>query len=138
MMTPTRTWGMCLGLGLGLTATGCDVSPREPAAALTQDPAAPMRSTQPSITPVARPDLARMTFDPETRRLSLYPPAKGGTWVLRTPWNGKGEPITTDHGFMDEVDLERTTVFYMTENGFASPAVTLREVLEGVERVAGR
>jgi hypothetical protein len=102
---------------------GCDAAPRETATTHR----APATSAKAAT--LVRPDAFRISYDADRRLLTLYDlPDDQARWMLSTPRNAKGEPVTSGHVFASEVDLDRVTVFYTTK-GVASPAISLREVL---------
>lgn len=117
-MTP-RIW---LALCIAALSLGCDRAPREvpvaEKAALPEEP-----------TKLATPDVARMSYDPATRVLTLYDLDGGQKWMLAAPWNKRSEPVGNDVTFMSEVDVDKVTVFYTTAAGQTSPKVSLREIL---------
>jgi hypothetical protein len=118
-------------LALALFLAGC-TGPREPVAATDRGEPAADRPPQDPKSTLARPDPALMHYDPASRTLTLYDlPDRDAQWMVATPENPLGEPVGAIHAFPDEVDVDRTAVFYTTTGGRPSPRVTLREVLTG-------
>ncbi len=118
---------MTLRLKLAVMAValsiGCDRTPRQDAAAVT-----PPVDKAKAMLP--RPDPFRMCYNADTRMLSLYDLAENeGRWMLVTPRNKSGEPVSVDHAFMSDVNLDAVAIFYTTPSGLTSPQVTLREIV---------
>ena len=101
---------------------GCDNGPRD-SVALSKAPATAAKTTLP------KPDAYRISYDAGSRTLSLYDlPDDQARWMITSPRNAKGEPVSNGHTFTSDIDLDSVSVFYTT-HGLASPTITLREVL---------
>lgn len=112
---------------------GCDGSRQttEPSSSGTHSRARPPQDPN---TKVPRPDAALIEYDVDTQTLVLYSLEDAGSrWMLYLPDQPKGVPVNAVHQFMDEVDLAKVAVFYITGTGQPSPRVTLREVLTARE-----
>lgn len=100
---------------------GCDHSPRG-----TADSPGSDAGTRPML---PKPDPTRMSYDPAARILQLYElPDEHARWMMITPRNRIGEPVSLYHVFMDEVDLDGVMLF-VTTGHLKSPKVSLREIL---------
>lgn len=105
-----------------LLIAGCDHSPRG-----TADTPGPDAGARPML---PKPDPFRMSYDPAARILQLYElPDEHARWMMITPRNRIGEPVSLYHAFMDDdVDLDGVMLFYTTGN-LKSQRVSLREII---------
>src|SRR5262249_22813169 len=120
-------------------AAGCD-APREPAGEI-RTPTASADTPHPAPEPIApatraqapKPEVGRITFDPTTRRLTLYELSdRSARWMIVSAAAATPVPVDREHDFPPgmDIDLEHTTVFYTIPNRRPSPAVSLREILD--------
>ena len=112
---------------------GCDSAPPAVPTPATQaeSPASPL--TQPGRPSADKPDLQRMDYDPSARTLTLYDlPGRGGRWVLVTPGQPAGTPISGAYTFppADDCDPDKVCVYYTQPDRRPSPRVTLREITD--------
>ena len=140
-MTTTR---MVFGLTtLSITLAGCEASPRS-ASADAHAPEALAVRTPPELPAVpvtpqesAKPDVARLAYDPARRTLRVYDLAEpAARWVLTLPGAPMGVPVDGEYEFPanPDCDLDQVVLFYTVPNHRPSPGVSLREIVETAGR----
>ena len=136
-MTTTR---MVFGLTtISLTLAGCEASPRGTPADAHPPEALTIRAPEESATPPmshpesAKPDVARLAYDPARRTLRVYDLAEpSARWVLTLPGAPMGVPVDGEYEFpaSPDCDLDQVVLFYTLANRRPSPGVSLREIAE--------
>lgn len=130
---------IAVSVAAALGGVGCDAQPRESAVAdadpqlarstARTDPArAAGRRDQPP-----KPDITRLSFDPATRTLRLYPLAdKSARWMLKLPTSPAGVPVEAAYQFPMDLDLDPSelAVYYTLPNQRPSSAVSLQDVMD--------
>ena len=88
-----------------------------------------------------KPDLTRLAYNPDKRKLTLYDlPERSARWMLMMPGKPMGIPVESEYEFPAglECDVEQITIFYTVPNRRPSPTVTLREIQESGDVKAQR
>lgn len=134
-MPGSKAWSV-IGSIMFLCAVGCERTDRQPAAENrleaeqieASDLARPRLAHDPTAK-VPKPDAALIGYDDDSRTLVLYDLGDADAkWMLHLPDQMKGIPVNRVHQFLEDVDVDRVAVFYMTRSGQASPRITLRDV----------
>lgn len=122
-----------------LLLTGCGTAPPAVPTPATPSSATAGPPQQPGTPPAEKPDLARLSFDPSTYTLTLYPlPARGGRWLLVTPDQPDGTPVSGTVRLPADTDADLASVFYTVPGRRPSPRVTLREIADAQTLHASR
>ena len=81
----------------------------------------------------ARPDLAKLSYDPVARKLRVYPlTERGARWLLMLPGFPMGLPIDGEYDFPAalDCDLDQVQLVITAPNRRAGTPVTLRDILD--------